>query len=92
MKYLVLIATLGLLAGCDTSTKEVSRDYIMPDGLKDCKVYEMNSRTRTDLHVVLCPNATTSTSWETGSKSKTLHSVTVSDYRGSVGRDEHFRM
>lgn len=92
MRALILVVILGLLAGCDTSTKEVSSGYEMPEGLKGCKVYEMNSKTRKDLHVVLCPNATTSTNWETGSKSKTKHSVTVADYSDSVDRDEHFRM
>ena len=59
MKKLILIAVLFLAAGCDPTTKEIREDYQLPEGLKDCKVYKMESMSR-DLFVVRCPNSTTS--------------------------------
>lgn len=58
MKKLILIAALALV-GCNPNTKEISDNYELPEGLKDCQVYKMESMSR-DLYVVRCPNSTTS--------------------------------
>jgi outer membrane lipopolysaccharide assembly protein LptE/RlpB len=62
MKKLAMIAAVFLLAGCGNSAKEMAVQ-VLPEGLKDCKFYELvidGSR----IKVVRCPNSTTTTNWK----------------------------
>ena len=60
-KYILIIISMVLLMSCSfepsTSTKS---NFIMPEGMKDCKVHYMSNGT-TAFYVVHCPNATTTT-------------------------------
>lgn len=62
----VLIAAIGL-AACSPSGKEVTGNFpIMPEGLKDCKIYDLQSDGGSHVRVVRCPNSSTSTSYRVG--------------------------
>ena len=59
MKYLLLI----FLVACSPSPySKHKQGYSMPPEMEGCKVYNISDGSE-DLFVVLCPNATTSTSW-----------------------------
>jgi hypothetical protein len=47
--------------GCSPYSKQKT-EYPLPPELKDCKIYNISDG-NADLYVVVCPNATTSTSW-----------------------------
>lgn len=73
MKFAVTVMLLAL-AGCDripASSKE-DNQFVMPDGLKDCKVFRLTSAYTSGsgaenlLTVVRCPNSTTTS--RTGEK------------------------
>lgn len=57
-KFLLLAATIALV-GCSTQTTEISDSYQLPDGLKDCKVYYMQSKKEQSITVLRCPNSQT---------------------------------
>ena len=73
-----MIKTVGIrfvaivLSGCnnDPSYTDKSTSYLMPEGMKDCKVYRLegegNSKTLT---VVRCPSSDTSTTYRVGKSS-----------------------
>lgn len=85
MRVLLMFFALILL-GCESQTRDVSGAYVLPEGLKDCKVYYMDSDKERDLSVLRCPNSATTTSM-TVSSGKTSHaeSTTVVD----EGESEH---
>lgn len=64
MKYIGLALVAILLTGCvETHTEEVQGRYSMPDELRDCQMFDMESKSSQDIIVVRCPNSTTSTSY-----------------------------
>ncbi len=68
MKRITLILlTIFTLAGCESRTTEV-HSFILPEGLKDCKIYDMNNGLRRII-VVRCPNSSTSTQYHSGKTS-----------------------
>lgn len=80
MKYTLLALILTVLVGCEPSTDDITKGYVMPSILADCKIFKLYGSGET-LYVVVCPE-TISTNWETrhsnGKSSHTeSHSVTV---------------
>ncbi len=64
MKYIGLVLVAILLTGCvETRTEEVQGKYNLPDELRDCQMFDMESKSSQDIIVVRCPNSTTSTSY-----------------------------
>ena len=64
MKYIGLALVAILLTGCvETRTEEVQGEYSMPDELRDCQMFDMESKSSQDIIVVRCLNSTTSTSY-----------------------------
>lgn len=78
MKKLIIIVVMALLAGCSDSAREVHVN-IMPEGLKDCRYYELVVQGNT-VKVMRCPNSTTSTNWrqQSGKSNVGRTSVVVS--------------
>lgn len=74
MKKIILVSLL-LLTGCEAKTTE-KRNFILPGGMEDCKVYAMNDDRMTRVIVVRCPNSSTSTSYSCG---KTTCNASVID-------------
>ena len=65
MKKLAVIAVAVLtLAGCKTQTVETTRAYQMPQGMQDCRVFELESASEKDLYVVRCPMSSTTAVWK----------------------------
>lgn len=60
----LILLTIFALAGCESRTTEL-HDFILPEGLKDCKIYFMTNGVN---HVTItrCPNSSTSTEYKTG--------------------------
>lgn len=67
MKSILIFALLAVcLTGCEKKTVEKSDAYVLPDGLKDCKIYSMKGDGYAErLYVVRCPNSQTATHWTT---------------------------
>ena len=74
MKKIILVSLL-LLTGCEAKTTE-KRNFILPGGMEDCKVYSMSNGRGIYITVVRCPNSSTSTSYSCG---KTTCNASVID-------------
>ena len=75
MKKLMIAIVLLTLAGCgDPSAKDSTDKWMLPDGLKDCKIYSLSNGKGGYMRVVRCPNSSTTTSYTSG---KTLVNTTV---------------
>lgn len=66
MKYLCLIVVF--LAACTPTAKEVLPP-VLPEGLKDCKFYELFDG-GSYMKVVRCPSSSTSTTYRQGKTNK----------------------
>lgn len=67
MKKLLLIASLALTA-CTPDATDIthSSDWRLPQGLRDCKLYWLSNSVGNGMHVMRCPNSTTSVSESCG--------------------------
>lgn len=74
MNKIISIAMLTMvLSGCNPAYTDKSSSYLMPEGMKDCKVYKLEGDTGSKtLTVVRCPQSETSTVSMSG---KVLESV-----------------
>ena len=63
MRKIALISgiSLLLLTGCNPSTKEVSKDFVIPPGLNDCQFFDMTRAGGREVIVVRCPHSVVST-------------------------------
>lgn len=70
IKFVCISFIVIALTGCDPTYTDKSTSYLMPEGMKDCKVYKLegdgNSKTLT---VVRCPHSDASTTYKTGKSS-----------------------
>jgi hypothetical protein len=57
----MVLCIILAMYGCSPYSREKT-EYPLPPELKDCKIYNISDGNE-DLYVVVCPNATTSTSW-----------------------------
>jgi len=73
MKYIMLVMAVAL-AGCTPSAKETVWE-VLPDGLKDCKFYEISNSNGATMKVVRCPMSTTSIQYQSGKA--TINTVVV---------------
>lgn len=71
---LTAVFALGILSGCEKETKENTSKYALPEGLQDCKVYNMRGENGVDLNVVRCPLSSTTASYTSG---KSTHTTTT---------------
>lgn len=85
MKKLILLSLL--LVGCDRETVENTNNWILPEGLKDCKVYYMSSSSGGYMTVMRCPNSTTSVTYPQGKTKATSVTTeeTVQETKFKVG-------
>lgn len=77
MKYAAILLSLVVLSGCERSTSERTDDFILPEGLKHCKIYKLSNGI-SHMKVVHCPNSTTSTTHSCG-KNCTAHNTVISE-------------
>lgn len=59
MNKLLIALSLVAMLGCSKHTSESSDEFVLPDGLKDCKVFRMDNGRLTQVIVVRCPNSST---------------------------------
>ena len=71
-----MIKTVGIsfvaivLSGCNPSYTDKSTSYLMPESMKDCKVYVLDGDASSKtLTVVRCPSSDTSTTYRVGKSS-----------------------
>lgn len=80
MKIILGLVLCSMLVGCTTKTTEITHGYVLPDELKDCSVYKLQSESQQSLVVIRCQNSTTSTNWaQKQGKSSISRSVVVID-------------
>lgn len=53
------------LTGCSKETVETTDTIILPEGLKDCKLYRVSDGFNT-IKIMRCPNSSTSTKYRSG--------------------------
>lgn len=67
MKKLLLIASLALTACTPEAIDETySGKWILPPGLKDCKIFHLENSSGHGMNTMRCPNSTTSVSESCG--------------------------
>jgi hypothetical protein len=68
MIKIISIAMLAvMLSGCNPAYTDKSSSYLMPEGMKDCKVYSLEGdATSKTLTVVRCQQSETSTTFMNG--------------------------
>ena len=76
-KYLAASIIALLLVGCEPSAKDNTANYVLPEGLKDCKVYYLSDTGGNHITVVRCPatptsEASTATRYPSGKTTKTV--------------------
>lgn len=76
-KLLISLILLVFLGGCDMSSEDTTKNYSLPDGLKDCKIYYMQNSYGNHITVTRCPMSSTSTQYQSGKT--TLSSTVVED-------------
>lgn len=72
MKMIYLAGMLALLSACTPTGREDTSYTVMPQGLRDCKVYTITNDSGGRLYVVRCPNSDTSTTYKSGKVNKTV--------------------
>ena len=59
IKIAMIILAVGVLSACTPNTTEETSSYVLPEGLKDCKVFVMQANGLSRITVVRCPNSQT---------------------------------
>ena len=74
MKSWILVFAV-MLSGCAPSAEERTANFtVMPEGLKDCKVYRISDGSE-NITVVRCPNSSTTSSNRIGKTKKTVTTI-----------------
>lgn len=73
MRKLLALTTLLILTACTPHTQQ-TYDFVLPQELSHCKVYQMSDSSANRIRVVHCPNASTTTAHMSG---KVMTSTTV---------------
>ena len=63
MKNIMIFSALLLCACSKTETIEITNGYVMPDELKECKVYYLSSEKNKNIWVTVC-GKNISTQWD----------------------------
>lgn len=82
MKKSIAVIMILLLCACNKRiTHEKTREYDLPEGLKDCRLYYVAAKDEGDsLNVIRCPDSQTTTNWTVlHGKSHTNYSVAIND-------------
>lgn len=70
---IIIIGLMLALTGCSPSYTDKSSTFLMPEGMKDCKVYKLEGSDKT-LYVVRCPQSETSTTFMSGKVTNSVSS------------------
>lgn len=70
MKYVLVILVAFTLLGCEARTpQDRTLGYILPEELKDCKIFRINDGMN-GMYITRCPKSDTSTEWLQGKYSQ----------------------
>jgi len=64
-KVILVMVSALMLTACNPTYEENTQNFSLPEGLKDCKIYHLESGI-TYFNVVRCPNSSTTTQWQAG--------------------------
>ncbi len=67
-KIIVMAALSLALVACEKSAQDTTNTWILPEGLRDCKIYKLDPGIGQPLTVVRCPDSETTT--QSGGKHK----------------------
>ncbi len=73
------IAFCIVATGCTEGAREVPFGA-MPEGLKDCKIFELQTTSGAQITVVRCPNSATSSTYRSGKSTKRTVIVDGGEY------------
>lgn len=76
MNKILLVVFVSLLIGCGEQTKEFHLNQL-PEGLKDCKFYDIIYDDWKTMKIVRCPNSATSTEYPQGKVKG--HTITIDE-------------
>ncbi len=72
IKKILIAISITALAACTPSyTDETGKYTVLPEELKDCKIYEIYNGNGNRMNVMRCPNSTTTTKVPSGKTSRT---------------------
>ena len=71
MKTLLILTVATLLVACTPSAKP-KIDLVWPEGLQDCKAYNLQDSNGSSLIVIRCPNSSVSVNQQSGKTRKTV--------------------
>ena len=75
LRKFATISAIVFLVGCTPTAKDLSHEFtVMPEGMKDCKIYGLVSNIGSRVTAIRCPNSSTITNFSSG---KSTHSVIV---------------
>lgn len=82
MKKLFILVTLsiGLFVGCSAETNTITDNYILPPELTHCKIFKLSNGS-SNMRVVYCPEAVTTTTHTVG-KTTVSNTVVTEDTMG----------
>ena len=63
---IIAVLMTTMLMGCEKETKDYTKSYALPEGMQDCKIYEMRGTNSDKITVVRCPSSSTTTSYNSG--------------------------
>jgi intein/homing endonuclease len=75
-KIILILITLVSFMACSKKTQEYTDSFLLPEELKDCKIFWMRGENVGSMKIVRCPNSSTTTSYEDG---KTQKDITVAE-------------
>lgn len=62
-----LIVATVFLAACTPSAKDLSGEFtVLPEGMKDCKLYRLRSTNGSSITAIRCPNSATTSKYSSG--------------------------
>ncbi len=85
MKKLIMISITCLicLSGCEPMTTDSTSEYKLPDGLSDCRIYELDGSEGDRLYALRCPLSESSVTYRNGKI--VYHTITVERDTSGIG-------
>lgn len=74
---IIAVLMTTMLVGCEKETKDYTNSYDLPEGMQDCKIYEMRGTNSDKITVVRCPSSSTTTTYKYGKTTVSSNVVEV---------------
>lgn len=85
MKKLIMISIICItfLTGCEPSTTDSTSEYKLPEGLSDCRIYELDGSDGNRLYALRCPLSESLVTYRNGKI--VCHTITVERDTNGIG-------